>query len=60
MRREAASSGQDFIAHKMETDDLRSIHRFVEVTLDGVFDHRAQLIQGFPWVWMPYPSAEAA
>ena len=29
----------------MQADDLGNFHRFVEVTLDGVFDHSAQFFQ---------------
>src|ERR1035437_577 len=34
--------------HKMEADDLRRLHRLVEVTVNGVLDHGAQLLQSVP------------
>jgi hypothetical protein len=44
-RREAVSSCQDFISHKVEPDQPGCFHGFIEVAIDGVFHHRPQLFE---------------
>jgi hypothetical protein len=46
---EAASCGQDFVTHKMQPYDARTIRPISEMTGDGFFDHSSQLIPIIPF-----------
>ena len=39
------SSSQNFIAHKVKTDDFRSFHRFVKITIDRIPNHCTKIFE---------------
>jgi hypothetical protein len=44
--RVGASYRQDFVAHKMKPNYLRLLCRIMKVTLNGLFNHRPQIVDG--------------
>jgi hypothetical protein len=45
-RRAAASPRENFISHKVQSNQPGRLHGFIEIAVDRVFNHRPQLFEG--------------
>ncbi|MDZ4817003.1 MAG: hypothetical protein SGI71_12155 [Verrucomicrobiota bacterium] len=39
------SAGKDFVPNEVKPDNFGSFHGFIEVAINGLFDHRPQIVQ---------------